>query len=67
MATSNEHKVIVVGARKVGKTSLIQQYLFKNFSEEVPQTSPEEKKTVKLKNGQINLQVCDMAGKYLCF
>ena len=61
---STEHKVIVIGAEKVGKTSLIQRYLFNDFNEEVPLTSPEEKRTVKLENGQaVHLVICDMTGK----
>jgi len=60
---SAEHKVIVIGADQVGKTSLIQRYLFNDFNEEVPQTSPEEKRTVKLEDGKaVHLVICDMKG-----
>lgn len=59
---SRQHKVLVVGARQVGKTSLIQRYLFNEFSISVPQMNSEEKKTVSVKNGQVNLVICDMAG-----
>ena len=62
-----EHKVIVIGARCVGKTSLIQRYLFNNFHVDVPQTSPEEKKTVTLKTGPINLMICDMTGNRIIY
>lgn len=56
------HKVIIVGAPKVGKTSLIHRYLFNEFSYDVPQMTEEEKKVVSVKAGQVCLVIRDMTG-----
>lgn len=60
--TEEGYKVIVIGAPKVGKTSLIQRFLFNEFSLEVPQTVKEERKVVMVKKKEVPLLVCDMAG-----
>lgn len=62
-ATEERFRVIVIGSSKVGKTSLIQKYLFNEFSFEVPQTQTEEKKTVMVNNKPIKLLICDLAGE----
>lgn len=57
-----EYKVIVVGASKVGKTSLIQRFLFNEFSFDVPQTSKEERREVMVKDKPVPLLICDSPG-----
>ena len=56
------HKVIVVGGPKVGKTSLIQRFLFNEFNIDVPSMTKDEMKIVSLRSGSISLLICDMAG-----
>ena len=68
MATAEaerRYRVIVVGASKVGKTSIIQRYLFNEFSYEVPATQIEEKTTVMVKDKRVPLLICDLAGTYV--
>lgn len=60
-----DYKVIVVGSPKVGKTSLIQRYLFQEFSYDVPPTSSEERKVVTVGEKQVPLLICDLAGNYI--
>ena len=58
-----EYKVVLVGSAKVGKTSLIQRYMFDEFNEDVPQTGSEERKIVQLKNGKcVPLRIVDLVG-----
>lgn len=62
-AGSEGYKVIVVGSSKVGKSSLIQRFLFDQFSYEVPQMVREETKVIAVKNGHITLKICDLAAE----
>lgn len=57
-----DYKVLVVGSPRVGKTSLIQRYVFQEFSYDVPSTVAEERKVVSVGNKQIPLVICDLAG-----
>lgn len=60
----DEYKVIILGAPGVGKTSLIQRYIHNVFDVQVPQQSvQEEEKVVDIRNRQVKLKICDMAGK----
>ena len=56
--------MIILGAPGVGKTSLIQRYIHDVFDIQVPQQSmQEEDKLVDIRNRQVKLKICDMAGK----
>ncbi len=57
------YKVVIVGAAKVGKTSLIQRFCFNDSNHTVPQVATEEKKTISTKKGAVTLRLCDMAGE----
>lgn len=56
-------RVIVIGSPKVGKTSLIQRFLFNEFSYDVPHTAMEERKTVKVGGKEVRLVICDLQGQ----
>eukprot|EP01137_Pigoraptor_chileana_P027448 Opistho-2@10051 len=64
MATSNGLKVVVLGAEKTGKTSLINQYVYKKFSSDyVPSTTLtiHEKHYIG-NNGPISVKILDAPG-----
>ncbi len=55
----------VLGESGVGKSSLVQRYVFNIFTETGPQTGKEEEnKTIIFKTGQhVELKICDTQGK----
>ncbi len=61
------YRVLVLGESGVGKSSLVQRYVFDQFSEQGPPPSgrEEERKTVIFKNGRhVELRICDTQGTY---
>lgn len=60
-------KVILIGPAYSGKTSLIRQYLYKNFSEKYNVTIgfDYESKKIKIENKILNLNIWDTAGTEL--
>ncbi len=58
-------KLILVGEKTVGKTSLITQYLDKTFKEEYIMTVGKEKslKNINIKGKEVTLEICDTAGQ----
>ena len=61
---SSSYKVMVLGESGVGKTSIVQRYLFGQYSNDGPPACrDEERKIVRLKTGaEIELLICDTAG-----
>jgi small GTP-binding protein len=58
-------KLIFVGHGRVGKTSLINQYLDKTFKEEYIMTVGKEKslKNINIEGKEVSLEICDTAGQ----
>ena len=58
-------KFILVGNGKVGKTSLINQYLDKTFTGEYLMTVGKEKslKKINIEGKEVSLEICDTAGQ----
>jgi small GTP-binding protein len=58
-------KLILVGNGKVGKTSLITQYLDKTFTENYIMTIGKEKtiKKINIDGKEVTLEICDTAGQ----
>lgn len=66
MANVPCYRVLVLGEAKVGKSSLVQRYVFDVFTEGGPPQSgrDEEQVIVRLKNNnQVELRICDTDGK----
>ena len=59
-----EYRVLVVGSPKVGKTSLIQRFLFNEFSYDVPPSASEERKVIMIGQTKVPLLICDLIGNY---
>ncbi len=59
------YRVVVLGESGVGKSSLVQRYVFNVYSEGGPRSGREEEtKTIKFKTGQqVQLRICDTQGK----
>lgn len=59
-SSPKEYRVLVVGSPKVGKTSLIQRFLFNDFSYDVPPSASEERKVVMIGQNKVPLLICDL-------
>lgn len=60
------YKIIIIGQAGVGKTSLLLRFVHNTFDERVSTAVSAEKRTVKVNDGEIVLNIQDTEGECKC-